>query len=183
MAIDTAEKRRCAGGNAPTPDGDIGSYFDRRQIAGNYRGMPMGLSVGGNLSFAGALAKSISLTHMGGSITPTGAVAKSISKYLGGSLTPTGSLVAGAIFPVSVGGELDMVGDLTGGNPDWIEIHPWMNWKGEWAVATEYAIYDVVLYQDGLSIHAFVSKSSHNTGNLPTDAAHWDRLIQEKWRL
>lgn len=102
---------------------------------------------------------------------------------VGGELEFSGATAEVCEFPISIGGELDLEGVLTGGNMDWIEIHPWQNWSGEWDAAVEYALYDVVLYQDGGFIHAFVSKAGHNTGNLPTDPVYWDRLVQTKWRL
>ena len=153
------------------------------------------VSVGGTLTFEGTLGKSVGL-NLSGALTPSGTLTKGISRTTGGVLTFTGTLAKSTIFVRILDGILSFVGTLTGNNPDWLEIHPWQNWRGEWDATTDYLPGDVVLYQDGNYVHAFMSKledatgsgsgsgtsSGHNIGHLPTDSTYWTRVIQEGWR-
>ena len=183
MAIDSVEKRRCVAGNMPIPDGTISAH-DRRQVAGNYRGFPLGISLAGTLTSAGALSRALDLKrNYGGSITPSATLAVLVTPLpLPGGITPTGALSRVAIYVQNVGGTLTLSGSLTANNPAWILIPDYLNWQGVWVTTTSYERDDLVLYQDGDLIHAFVSKTSHNVGNVPTTAyQHWTRLVQEKW--
>ena len=186
MAIDSAEKRRCVGGNMPTPDGTI-SLFDRRQIAYNYRGMPIPMAIGGGLTPTGALTRALELRRgFGGSLTPTGALARALTAYrgFGGTLTPTGDVVAISMFVQALGGELNLSGALDVANPAWLLIDEVLTWQGEWLITHSYDTDDVVLYKaaDDPEWHVFVSKIGHNVGNNPdSSAAAWRRLYQEEW--
>ena len=64
----------------------------------------------------------------------------------------------------------------------WLLIPDYLNWQGVWSALTQYVVDDVVLYQDGSTLHVFRSLTNHNTGNLPTDSAHWFRVNIEVWR-
>ena len=139
------------------------------------------VTAGGELTFAGGITRNTGKA-LSGVFTPTGTLNRGMFQSLTGALTFLGTVSPGRIFVRLLTGILSFVGVLSGGNPDWLEIHPWQTWKGEWDATVEYITHDVVLYQDGNNIHAFVSKTDHNTGNLPTDSAHWTRLIQEGWR-
>lgn len=139
------------------------------------------VTAGGELTFTGGITRNTGKA-LSGVFTPTGTLNRGMFQSLTGALTFLGTVSPGRIFTRLLTGILSFVGVLSGGNPDWLEIHPWQTWKGEWDAAVEYITHDVVLYQDGNNIHAFVSKTDHNTGNLPTDSAHWTRLIQEGWR-
>lgn len=64
----------------------------------------------------------------------------------------------------------------------WLLIPDYLNWIGVWSSTYAYSRDDVVIYQDGDLRHAFVSKTDHNIGNVPTTAyLYWTRLVQEKW--
>jgi len=185
MAIDTAEKRRNVGGNMPTPDGTI-SVFDRRQIAYNYRGMPIAMSLSGEITPVGSLSTiATHILSLSGSITPTGAVTKGLFLSFGGSITPVGALVQNAIFIIDVGGSITPAGGLTSiANPDWIPIDDRLRWMGLWNATYVYAVGDVVMYKtDEGRYHGWLSRTTHNVGNIPTTAyAHWARIIQAKWK-
>jgi len=185
MAIDTAEKRRCVGGNMPTPDGVI-SIFDRRHIAGNYRGMPIPVSLGGGLTPSGAISRIVTRYRgLGGTLTPSATLnVLVIPTPFTGGLTFTGALVPVPIWVQILGGELDLSGALAGSNPAWLLIDDTLTWMGEWSITWSYDIDDVILYKsaDGNEWHVFVSKIGHNVGNVPVSvAAAWRRLYQEKW--
>jgi len=182
MAIDTAEKRRSVGGNMPTPDGGI-SRFDRRQVAGNYRGMPIAIALGGTLAPTGAVSRALTAYRgFGGTLTMTGAVARALTAYrsFGGTLTPTGDLAAIVTFVLALGGELGLSGELKVANPLWLMIDATLNWQGEWDATHSYDIDDAVLHKFGEEWHVFISKIGHNVGNVPTSSAEaWRRLFQE----
>ncbi len=64
----------------------------------------------------------------------------------------------------------------------WLLIPDYLHWQGVWVATTAYDRDDVVLYESGDLIHAFVSKTDHNTGNIPNlTYQHWTRLVQEEW--
>ena len=185
MAIDTAEKRRCVGWNMPTPDGTI-SIFDRRHVAGNYRGLPIiGVSVGGGITPSGAVANALTAYRsFGGGITPSGDLARALTAYrsFGGTVTPSGILGTILTIVMDLSGELDLSGALSGRNPAWLILDDALIWMGEWDEAWSYNINDVVLYKYGDEWHVFVSKIGHNVGNIPTSTAvAWRRLYQEQW--
>ncbi len=186
MAIDSVEKRRCVGGNMPTPDGTI-SIYDRRQIGYNYRGLPIPVALGGTLTPTGTLTRVLSAFRgFGGTLTPTGALARALTLHreLGGTLTPTGDLASLVTFMMALGGTLGLSGVLDAANPAWLLMDRKLIWQGEWDAARSYEIEDVVLYRTSTVTewHAFVSKIGHNVGNTPTStAAAWRRLYQEKW--
>ena len=192
MAIDTENKRRSAIkwhpvlNIFPVPDGDI-SIFDRRHAAGRYRGLPVPVSLSGGLTPTGALSRTVTRYRgFDGTLTPSGALSRALTAYrsLGGTLTPTGQLVTALIIVMLLGGELDLSGALSGINPAWLLIDDILTWQGEWSSTYGYALDDVVLYKstDGNEWHVFVSKISHNVGNVPTTTASaWRRLYQEKW--
>ena len=184
MAIDTVEKRRNVGGNMPTPDGDI-SLFDRRHIAGNYRGMPIGIVLGGILIPTGTLTRHLELHRsLGGVLTPTGGLTRLLTLYraLGGTLTPTGGLLAAFTIVMALDGELNLSGDIAARNPAWLILDDNLTWMGEWSATRTYDIDDVVLHRAGSEWHVFVSKAGHNMGNIPTSsAAYWRRFYQEQW--
>lgn len=188
MAIDTVEKRRCVAGNSPTPKGDITSYFDRRHIAYNYRGMPMPLAVGGNITPAGALTHLLTAYRsLSGNITPDGTLSRILTAYrtLNGALIPTGSIGVAPIFVVTLAGELTAYGNLSGRNPSWLLIDEGMRWMGEWDATTTYDANDTVLYKAASDTewHIFTSKASHNTNNNPDSSAPWwRRVYQEQLR-
>ncbi len=101
---------------------------------------------------------------------------------LGGSITPAGVLTTAATFVKLLSGEITPTGSLLISNPSWIYIPDNLNWIGVWDEDYLYSDRDVVLFQDGDNIHAFVSKTDHNVGNIPTTAyEHWTRLVQEDW--
>ena len=187
MAIDTAEKRRNVGGNMPTPDGVI-SIYDRRHIAGNYRGMPMPIALSGIFTPTGTLAHTLTAYRsLGGGLTSAGALSRALTAYrgFGGSLTPTGSLLEVLTIVMALGGELDLEGALSGRNPAWRLIDETLRWMGEWNETYSYDANDTVLYKatDDLEWHVFTSKAGHNTGNNPdSSAAWWRRLYQEKFQ-
>jgi len=184
MAINTAEKRRNVAGNMPTPDGVI-SIYDRRQIAGNYRGLPIPVAVSGTLTPAGNLARKLSaFRSFGGTLTPTGVVAYKLHLYrtLGGTLTPAGTVAAVLRMIKALNGNMAPSGALTLGNPAWLLLDETLIWQGEWNTTTVYGLDDVVLYKKGNEWHVFVSKITHNAGYIPTSTASaWRRLYQEKW--
>jgi len=65
----------------------------------------------------------------------------------------------------------------------WLLIPDGVKWTGVWVSTRAYSTGDAVLYKtsDG-SYHAFVSKTNHNAGNVPTTAyQHWTRLVQKEW--
>ncbi len=184
MAIDTAEKRRNVAGNMPIPDGTI-SIFDRRQIAGNYRGLPIGVLLDGSLTPTGALGRALTAYRaLDGAITPTGDVGRTLTAYLsiGGTLVATGTVGSVTIFVISLGGVLAATGGIAIANPAWLIIDDNLNWQGAWSATAAYEANDAVLYQSGDNIHLFVSKVTHNTGNTPsTQSAWWSRGVQVPW--
>ena len=185
MAIDTAEKRRNVGGNMPTPDGAI-SIFDRRQIAMNYRGLPIAVAIGGTITPTGVVARALTAYRsFGGTLTPTGVVARSLTAYrsFGGGLTPTGILTPVPIYVQSLGGTLNLSGAVVMANPAWLLIPDNYLYQGNWDVTILYDKRDVVLYKttDG-EYHPYVSKLGHNVGNIPTTAyLYWTRMDQGEW--
>lgn len=105
-----------------------------------------------------------------------------VSKGIGGTLTPTGSLSAALIIALTLGGELDLSGEFSASNPDWLLIDEILIWQGEWDATVYYGLDDVVLYKasGGNEWHVFISKITHNVGNVPTSTAPaWRRLYQE----
>jgi len=186
MAIDTAEKRRNVGGNMPTPDGDISSVYDRRHIAGNYRGLPVGLLLSGSVTPTGGLT--ILVTYkmaLNGSITPVGSLTTGQSLSLSGSITPVGSLIMGATYHLALSGSVTISGGLTSiANPDWTAIDDRLRWMGEWSATWVYDVGDVVMYKTAEGrYHGWLSRTNHNIGNIPTTAyAHWARIVQAKWK-
>ncbi len=143
--------------------------------------------IGGELEPTGALTRALELYRsMGGELAPTGALAKVLTAYqsIGGTLTPDGVLAAILILTESVGGDLTLSGALSARNPAWELLDAKLKWMGEWDEAYSYDIYDVVLYKTtGASEwHVFMSKISHNTGNIPTvSPVAWRRLYQEQF--
>lgn len=188
MAIDTLDKRRCVAGNSPTPDGDISSYFDRRHIAGNYRGMALPVGLSGGITPTGALGHVLTAYRgFGGALTPSGALGRVLTAYraLGGTITPTGALGTIFIIVISLSGEVVMYGELTGRNPAWLLVDEDLRWMGEWSETYPYDQHDTVLYkaETDTEWHVFTSKAGHNTGNNPdSSAAWWRRVYQEQWR-
>ena len=97
---------------------------------------------------------------------------------------------ASFVFPLlppdiymSVSSDLDLRGAFSASSPNWLLIPDGLNWQGDWSAGTTYDERDVVLYTVGTEPHAFVSKVSHNIGNIPPDKyAYWTRLVQPKWR-
>ena len=186
MAIGTEQRRRCVAGCMPIPNNNI-DVFDRRQIAGNYRGFPAIVSISGGLTPTGAITRVLEMERdVGGVLTPTGDPGPTLTMFrsLEGGLTPTGDMVLIMVFPVSVGGTLTTSGSLKATNPDWLLIDEVMVWMGEWDETYSYSKYDTILYQtsDSADWHVFVSRTSHNVGNVPTtEPIHWARLFQEQW--
>ncbi len=85
---------------------------------------------------------------------------------------------------LDAGGIITLAGGLQISNPAWLLIDDNLTWIGEWDATYGYDIDDVVLHKsdDGNEWHVFVSKISHNVGNVPTSsAAAWRRLYQEQW--
>ncbi len=106
------------------------------------------------------------------------------NRYFTGSATPAGAVGSIPTFVVGLSGSITPAGRLTGQDPAWLLIPDYLNWQGNWIATTSYERDDVTLYQDGDLIHAFVSKTGHNVGNIPTTAyQHWTRLVQEKWNI
>ena len=184
MAIDTVEKRRCAGWNMPTPDGDI-SVLDRRQIAGNYRGLPIGVSLSGSITPVGGLTRLLTLYRsLSGGLTPSGDLTRLLTLYraFGGTLNPTGNLSTILTYILTLGGELNFEGSIAGRNAAWLLLDDNLTWMGEWSATQTYDMDDVVLHKAGNEWHVFVSKAGHNTGNVPTSSAPWwRRFYQEQW--
>jgi len=121
---------------------------------------------------------------LGGTLTSAGAVARALTAYraFGGTLTPAGGLNAAFTLIVALGGELNLSGALSGRNPAWLILDDKLIWMGEWDIAYGYRIDDVVLYKYGEEWHVFVSKISHNVGNIPKSSPEaWHRLYQEQW--
>lgn len=90
-----------------------------------------------------------------------------------------------ADFSVNVGGTLTMTGKMTGRSPDWLPLNDQLRWMGEWEVGIAYDTSDAVIYraESTEEWHVFVSKVSHNQGNIPdTSVAFWRRLYQEQWK-
>jgi len=185
MPIDAVEKRRCVAYNMPTPDGVI-SIFDRRHIAGNYRGMPIPVALSGSMTPTGSL--SVLATYkmaLDGSMTPTGGLSTKQFLSLGGSMTPVGSLTPVATWVISIGGSMTPSGGITSiNNPDWIPIDDRLRWMGEWIATYVYTVGDVVMYKTAEgNYHGWLSRTTHNVGNIPTTAyAHWARIVQAKWK-
>ncbi|MCW4050358.1 MAG: LamG domain-containing protein [Candidatus Bathyarchaeota archaeon] len=103
-----------------------------------------------------------------------------LSKSLGGSLTPTGALSSVLTLVMALNGQLDLTGALKGINPAWLIVDKALIWQGEWDISTSYNLNDTVLHKFGDEWHVFISKASHNVGNVPTSsAAWWRRLYQE----
>ena len=85
--------------------------------------------------------------------------------------------------PIEISSNMDFGGNLSAQSPDWLLIPDFLNWRGDWAAGLTYNELDVVLYMVGTAPHAFVSKTSHNIGNIPPDKyVNWTRLVQGKWR-
>ncbi len=184
MAIDTENKRRSAQYIFPIADGAI-SILDRRHAEWEYRGLPIGISVGGSITPTGSLSKIVThLLSLSGEITPTGALTKKLFLSFGGSLTPVGALVPHAIFIISVGGEITPSGGVSISNPTWIPVEDNLRWMGEWNATVSYDVEDVVMYKttEG-KYHGFISRTPHNVGNIPTESyAHWARIVQARWK-
>lgn len=104
------------------------------------------------------------------------------SQSAAGILTFNGGRSRTPTFVRAFSGELSFAGKVQAANPNWLYIPDYLNWMGTWDALVVYDDLDVVLHQDGDLIHAFVSKASHNVGNLPTTAyPWWTRLVQEQW--
>jgi len=121
--------------------------------------------------------------NYGGNITPSAAlnILVTPSSYSGG-LTFAGTVIPVPIWMQLLNGELTLTGGLSAHNPLWLLIDETLRWMGEWSAAYTYDLDDVVLHKstDANEWHVFVSKASHNTGNIPTSsAAWWRRLLQE----
>ncbi len=107
---------------------------------------------------------------------------KNTAQAVGGTLTPTGAVVNVAAFLLGVGGTFTPTGVVGVQNPNWLLIDDVLTWQGEWDVLAFYELDDVVLYKiaNGNEWHVFVSKITHNIGNIPTSSADaWRRLYQE----
>ncbi len=66
----------------------------------------------------------------------------------------------------------------------WVVQDDKLNWLGEWDATYTYGQFDAVLYRTSTDTqwHTFVSKTTHNAGNIPaTSIANWRRLYQEQW--
>lgn len=87
-------------------------------------------------------------------------------------------------YQVSIDSEMDFAGALTGRNPAWLTLDDKLTWLGEWDTTYGYVVDDVVIYKtaDGNEWHVFVSKITHNVGNVPaTSPTAWRRLYQESY--
>ena len=107
---------------------------------------------------------------------------KHVTQVLSGALIPAGTVSPIPIFIQGVGGIFVPVGSLDVRNPEWLLIDDALIWMGEWDVTRSYGLDEVVLYKtgDGGEWHVFVSKITHNVGNIPVlSAAAWRRLYQE----
>ncbi len=190
MAIDSENKRRSATqvflplNVLPMADGAI-SVFDRRHASGRYRGLPVPVALSGGLTPTGAVARALTAYRsFGGGLTPSGVLGTLLTAYrsFGGSITPTGSLAPVVTFVQALLGELVLTGVVSAHNPLWLLIDETLRWMGEWSATYSYDLDDVVLHQttDANEWHVFISKASHNVGNIPTSsAAWWRRLFQE----
>ncbi len=105
------------------------------------------------------------------------------TKSIGGALTPMGALdTALSFLQLPLGGILGLTGGVVASSPKWLLIDEILTWMGEWDATYAYALDDVVLHKtdDGNEWHVFVSKITHNVGNVPTSSAEaWRRLYQE----
>ena len=190
IGTDTQNKRRsvlqCIPGlnTAPVPDNVIG-IGDREQCSWLYSGLPPVISklLNGTLITSGILTNKITLKRSyGGTLTTAGALIKKTSISKGGTLTFSGDLSTVLIIVQALAGTLSLAGGVVLNNPDWLLIPDDLNWQGAWSITTSYDDRDVVLYQDGDQIHAFVSKQSHNIGYNPvTSYQWWTRLVQTEW--
>ena len=92
------------------------------------------------------------------------------------------SITVGAKKPVSASMVITQPTSKTNANWGWLLIPDFQTWQGVWVETTQYAIGDVVLYNDGALNHVFRSLTSHNVGNIPsTSVANWFRLYPEAW--
>jgi hypothetical protein len=85
---------------------------------------------------------------------------------------------------LTLSGSMTPSGGISLSNPDWIPIDDRLNWMGEWNATYVYTVGDVVMYKtDEGRYHGWLSRTTHNVGNIPTTAyAHWARIIQAKWK-
>jgi len=167
----------------PDASGTI-TTFDSAQVLWAYTDI-LRLGVGGSITPSGVLSALLTAYRdLGGGLTPTGDLATLLSAYrsLGGTLTPSGDMDSILTIVQALGGILSLSGELGKHCPGWLMIDKDLTWKGEWDVTTAYAIDDVVLYKStgGNEWHVFISKITHNVGNIPTSTASaWRRLYQE----
>ncbi len=121
----------------------------------------------------------------GGTLTPSAILNVLVTPLpFPGGLTFIGGVVPVPIFVVGLSGELIPIGTISAGNPAWLLIDDTLTWMGEWDVAISYGFNDAVLHKSasGNEWHVFVSKITHNIGNIPTSSADaWRRYYQELW--
>lgn len=86
----------------------------------------------------------------------------------------------------ALSGSLGFSGGIALRNPRWLLLPNGLNWEGVWREGINYEVRDAVVRADGAgTLHAFVSKTAHNTGNDPlgsTGWVYWTRLWQEPWK-
>ena len=170
---------------ATAPAGVLGLLTDAQPAGGLTMSGVLNLKTSitplGAITPAGVLGRSI-MVDFTGAITPSGALNQKTVIAFTGSATPSGALGRALQFPITITGALTPIGALTRRNPNWLLIDDTMHWMGEWATTYPYDLDDVVLYKatGAAEWHVFVSKITHNTGNIPTSSASaWRRLYQE----
>jgi len=64
----------------------------------------------------------------------------------------------------------------------WVYIPDGILWLGEWSSHITYDVGEAVTYNDGALLHGFVSRTTHNVGNIPSTAySSWARIVQPRW--
>ncbi len=85
---------------------------------------------------------------------------------------------------VELTANMNFSGSISAQNPNWLLLDDSLAWREEWDETVTYDPFDAVLYKtaDGGEWHVFVSKVSHNIGNIPTTSpAYWRRYYQEQF--
>ncbi len=94
------------------------------------------------------------------------------------AVTPSARIIVEAVSAlIEMGAEVTVSSVL-----QWLLIDDTLTWKGEWISTYAYELNDVVLYKstDGNEWHVFMSKITHNVGNIPVSSASaWRRYYQE----
>lgn len=161
--------------------------FDAELLLNIFPGLLLRISLSGSMTPVGSLSTLATYKMaLNGSMTAVGGLSTKQFLSLGGSMTPVGSLITQVIFLVSVGGSMTPTGGLTSiSNPDWIAIDDRLRWMGEWSATRVYVVGDVVMYKtDEGRYHGWLSRTTHNVGNIPTTSyAHWAQIIQAKWKI